>query len=506
MEFWALLVSGLRYMFDASAIMVVILGVAFGIVLGAAPGLGPTVGTALVLPLVLRLSPELGILLMVAIHVGAEFGNSIPAVLIRVPGTPAATLTVLEGYPFQERGEGGRALMVSLLASVTGQLISLLVFALTVIPVARLAVKFLFPEMFALVVFGLLAAVGLSGVHRLKGLAAICFGLLLSVIGVDPMTGRERFAFGMPELSVGLDTVAVLMGLLAMPEVFRSVFHTSQQRPTRPRLSLALPRRADVAEAMPQVLVGTAVGTFVGALPGAGSAAASFIGYQLGRLVARRPERFGKGSIEGLAVADAANNAAVSGELIPTLGLGIPGSASMAVIMAALLAQGIIPGPEILATRPTLLHATVGGLLAGTVVLAGLGYLAIWPSVYVSRLSPAAVSLTTLVLVLVGVYSLNWSLFDMWVAVVIGVVAYFMSGAGYPIAPAALSFLLGQLMESNLRRGLVMAGGVVEFVTRPVTLLLLVLAVGTLFAQLLVPRFASAGAHDRGEPAAGELG
>lgn len=480
------LAAGLAAGFTFEALFIITAGIVIGIVVGAAPGLGPTVGMAVMLPFALTLSPEHAVFLLVAILVGSGFGNSIPAVLVKVPGTAGALLTVEEGYPFQQRGEGGRALLICLVSVVIGGAIGTLVFIAFVIPLSAFAIRLLFPEVFAIVVFGLLTAVGLISGQVAKGLIALAFGLLLAVIGSDPVSGLPRYAFGNPNLSFGLHVIPVTVGLLAFREVFLDARKPDFAWGRVNSLSVRWLSSADWKAISWPVAVGTGIGLVLGAVPGAGATVAAFVAYQAIKSIARDKSQFGRGHPGALAGIDASNNAAAAGELIPTFGLGIPGGAPMVVVMAALTAQGLIPGPTLLQTRPELLYATFGGLMSATLVLAIVGYLIIGPSVYLSRLSRPAVITTTMLLVVVGTFSLRWSMFDVWVCFVMGLIGYVMTRRGYPVAPAALGFILGKMMEASLRRGLIMADGWIGFLSRPGTAIMLGLAVIAVTAPPLV--------------------
>lgn len=486
MELIDSLFAGLSAGFQPYAFGLIVLGVIAGILVGAAPGMGPTVGMAIALPFVLTMSSEHAIFVLVSILIGANFGNAIPAVLIHVPGTPNALLTAVEGHPMLKRGEGAKALMIALVASTVGQLIGVVLFILFVVPLAKIAVKLLYPELFAVIVFGLLAAVGLTGANVAKGLISIAIGLLLGIVGPDPVTTVPRLDFGVTELTIGFDIVPLVVGLLALQEVFKQAGDPVESETYRMRPSLPKLWEFDFGGIWAPLLVGALIGTAFGILPGAGATAAMFVSYAAVRFVSRRKDLFGKGSEEALAGVEASNNAAAAGELVPTFGLGIPGGAPMVVLMAALTAQGVFVGPSIMQTQPELLYSVFGGLLVATLVMAVIGYLLIWPSVYVGALSkPASVTLT-LVLVVIGIYALRWSMFDVWVTFAMALLGYVMTRLDYPIAPAALAIVLGYLLEKNLRVGLIMTDGVAGFVSRPITGVLLAFAVLTIFVPLLV--------------------
>ncbi|MPZ15436.1 MAG: hypothetical protein GEU73_13620 [Chloroflexi bacterium] len=470
--------EGLSVAAQPDAILWIAAGVVFGMLVGAAPGLGPTVGMAVMLPVAVRLSPEHALFFLMAIAAGTGFGNSIPAILVGIPGSPSALLTVIEGLPLHRRGEGGRALMVALWAVIVSQLFGVLMFIALVIPLAEFAVRLLFPEVFAIVVFGIVTATGLVTRSPWKGLAAIMIGLLLALPGTDAITGQVRLTFGWGYLQSGMPEIPVVVGLLAFREVFLSsegglsALPSSKTR-VKPQWWLAKTDRRAIA--IP-IVVGTVIGVFVGIVPGAGSAVASFIGYQALKMVLTKHREWGKGSIPGVAVIEASGNGAIAGELIPTMALGIPGAPSMVVVMAALATQGIFAGPQLVQTRPDLLYAVFGGLLVAVVASAVFGYLSIPPSIYIANISPAGTVAATMILVVVGAFALRWSLADVWLCLASGLLAYFMTRYDYPVAPAALAFILGSMLETNLRRGLVMTQGWSGFLSRPLTATLLILA------------------------------
>lgn len=502
MDFIDRLLNGLAVGTQPDALIFITMGIIIGIVVGAAPGLGPTVGMSLMLPVAVRLSPENAIFLLASINVGAAYGNSIPAILLRVPGTPSALLTVIEGAPLHERGEGKRALMISLSSSVVGQLAGVLMFIAFIIPLSEIAVKLLFPETFGIVVFGIVAATGLVTKAPFKGIAAIMIGLLLAIPGQDAITGQIRFTFGTGYLQTGFPVIPVVVGLLA----FREVFSTAEQRliDSKTQIRQVLGGRTwlskrDWKEIALPTTVGTIVGVFIGIVPGAGSAVASFVAYQIAKLVMSSREGWGEGSISGLAAIDSSANSSSAGELIPTLALGIPGAPTMVVIMAALGTQGLFAGPQLLKSRPDLIYSVFGGMLVGVVALAFIGYLFIKPSVYISSISPPVTMSLTLVLIVVGAFAIRWQMMDVWVSLGAGLLGYLMTRYDYPVAPTALAFILGGMMETSLRRGLVMTQGWEAFFARPVTLGLLVLSaitfVGGIFMNVRLAQNAKHGAR-----------
>lgn len=470
------LLGGIAAGVQPEAIAVITLGVLIGLFVGAAPGLGPTVGMAVVLPFALTLGPEHAVFLLVSILVASDFSNAIPAILLRIPGTPSALLTAVEGNPFHERGEGGKALLIALIASTLAQLFAIVLFILFVVPISQVAVRLLFPELFAVTLFGLLAAVGMLGLSLRKGFVALLVGLLLSMVGPDPITAVPRFTYGISELGFGLPLIPVIVGLLAFSEVFLEASrHVSSVKAKVPNVTIQWLSKAEWKALAVPLLVGGVLGTVIGAVPAAGATVATFVTYQVMKSLPRGPQTSGKDP-GMLAAVEGSNNAAAVGDLIPTFGLGIPGGAAMVVVMASLSAQGLIPGPSLLQTRPELLYAVFGGLLTATAVTALLGYALIRPAVLIARLGRPLVFTVTMALTVAGVFALRWSLFDVWTCLAAGLLGMVMILRGYPVAPVALAFVLGDILEANLRRGLIQTDGFVGFVSRPVTLALLLVA------------------------------
>lgn len=491
--------NGLQAALQLQPILIIAFGILVGILVGAAPGLGPTAGMAVLLPFTLGLTAETAVFLLVSVAVGATFGNSIPSVLLNVPGSPSAVLTALAGNPLHRRGEGQRALLICLQASVVGQFFGVLLFAFAVIPLSRFGVRLLFPEVFAIVVLGLLTSAGLFGRSKSRGIAAVLIGLTLSLSGFDAVSGMPKLTFGRTELMTGLPVIPVVIGMLAFPQVFHQFASLPSSKAEtvtdikRSRLSLPKFRADDSRAIILPIFVGAVVGLLIGAVPGAGASVGTFITYQVYRSVssvgrAETANMEKEGSIRGLAAIDSAANSSGAGELIPTFGLGIPGSAAMVIVMAALSAQGLVVGPQLLQANPTLIYATFGGLIVATLLLGIIGYFMIIPSVFIADLNPSATNAATIVLILIGVFALRWRLFDLWVVLGAGVLGWLMVERGYPIAPAALGVILGPVLEKNLRAGLIMTGSTEAFFTRPLVATLLSSALVGLIASRFIQR------------------
>lgn len=469
--------GGLAMLASPGIIIVIILGTLFGVFAGGLPGIGTTLAYGLALPFTFAMDVNMAVALLLAVTVGVAFGNSIPAILLGIPGSPAAILTVIDGHKIHKRGDSGFALALAYLGALGGQAVSVLFFIGAVVPLAAIAYHFLAPEMFSLYFFGVVALVSLASRNMIKGFMAAALGLLIGMIGLDPVNGTPRFDFGIISLRSGVDVAAVIIGLLAISELLRQSRQAFQWDAARDTVSAKFPSFARLRPTLPAMLTGTVTGTLVGAIPGAGGVTAAVLSYEQARLVSKHPEEFGNGSAEGVAANEAAQNSANSGELIPTLGLGIPASGSMVLLLAALSVHGFIAGPNLVREAPDLLAATVAGLLGSTFLLFIIG----WPMARVMlkalTMDRSVIIVLSLIIVNLGIFSLNYRLFDVAVGLICGVIGYFMLRYGYSTAAASLAVVIAGGLEASLRRGLnLFNNDVWAFVSRPITAALLILA------------------------------
>ena len=480
-NFVTLMSGGAALLLNPMIWFLVLLGTAYGIIAGAMPGIGATLAFGLVLPITFALTPVQAVALLMAISVGVAYGNSIPAIMVGVPGTPAAILTVLDGFTLHKRGETGLAVGVAYVSAIVGQLISIPMFVLALVPLSGLAYVFLAPEMFGLYLLGVVAVVSLTGKNVVKGLMAAVLGLCVGLVGLDPIQFQPRFDFDISILRNGFDTAAVVIGLLALSELFRSARQVFQWDAIVDDFKMKFPGSKALRPTVRPILLGTVLGTAVGAIPGASGTAASMISYQQAKLTSKTPEQFGKGSVEGIAANESAQNAANSGELIPTLGLGIPGSGSMVLLLSALTIQGLVPGPRMTVESPDLVEAAVGGMLASTVLLILTGWVLARAMLKAVTINRSVVIIVAIALVVIGTFSLSGRIFDVLTAVVFGIIGYYMRRYGYSVAAAALAVVLAEGFEKNLRSGLALYdNNVWSFVSRPMTAVLLVLALALL--------------------------
>ncbi len=462
------------------------LGVAWGIIGGALPGISPSIAMALLLPFTHGMDPVMGIVMLASVYVGAEYGGSIPAILIRTPGTNAAAATVIDGFEMNRRGRGGEALGISLMSGLVGGLFGLLVLVVATGPLARVALAFTPPAYFALGVLGLSAIAGLSGRSLAKGGIAAVIGLMIATVGTDPVSGVSRFTFDTPDLLGGIRPIIVMVGLFAVTELMVQAIEPEWEKPSGRAARLRLPNWVTWKRTARAQAIGAAIGTVEGATPGAGGTIAAFLSYNEARRWSKTPEEFGKGSVEGVAAPECANNVVTATALVPLLGLGIPGSNSAAVLMGGLLLHGLTPGPMLFVKNPEIVYGLYGGLLVANIAMFLIGLVILTPCLWLVSRPKHYLMAFILALVVTGVYAIEQSLFDVALALGAGVLGYGMRYFGIPQLPLVLGVVLGFLVESNYRRSLVIsAGDHGIFFTDPVSLGLLVASAALMIYSLV---------------------
>ena len=488
MSFLEQLAAGFVSALDGYGILVMAGGVAWGILGGAIPGISGAVAMALALPFTYALDAPTALVMLAGVWAGANYGGSIPAILMRIPGTPASAPCLLDGYELAKQGRAAKALGVSLICGTIGGLISIFVLIALVLPLGEIVVHFGSPEVFALALFGLTLIAGLSGPSFLKGIASGFFGLLLTTVGLDSLTGSMRFTFGRADLLTGIDTISVMIGLFAVSEMFFLIAHPA--RPVGTVVGTAtteFPTLRELREVGRATFVGTIVGLVVGIMPGAGATASSFVAYNEARRWSKRPELFGKGSMEGVAAPETANNAVQGGDLVPTLALGIPGSNSAAIILAALILHGIMPGPFLLTKNPELVYTLFAGLILVNLLMIPVGLVILRLCLLAMKLDPPVLIASVLSLIVIGTYAGDLFLLNPIQALVFGVIGYGMRIWGFSAAATVLGIVLGVLAESEMRRSLIISHGDWSiFFTRPVSATLLFLTVGVLVYPALM--------------------
>jgi putative tricarboxylic transport membrane protein len=438
---------------------VAIAGLIWGIVGGALPGISASITMALILPLTYTLDPMSAIVLLASVYIGAEYGGSIPAILIRTPGTNSAAATVIDGYEMNKQGRAGEALGISLWSGVVGSLFGLLMLILLTEPLSRIALLFNPTSYFAVGVLGLSIIASLAGGALLKALAAAIVGLMIATVGSDPVSGVSRFSFGIPELLSGVKPILVMVGLFAVSELLQQSGSVGLTEKLKQSVRLRLPNfRMMKRLAKPQG-IGSVVGTVEGLLPGGGGSIAAFFSYNEARRWSKHPEEFGKGSPEGIAAPEAANNTVASAALIPLLSFGIPGSNSAAVLLGGLLIHGLIPGPRLFEQNPDVVLGLYTGSLVATLAQIVIGIFILPICIWLVNRPRPYLTAFVLALVVSGIYTINSTMFDIGLVLVGGLVGYLMRMAGFPFLPAVLGVVLGPLVESNYRRSLQLSGG-----------------------------------------------
>lgn len=483
-------ISGLLLLADPFNIFLIFCGVVVGVTVGALPGLSSPMAVALLLPFTIGLDPVPAIAMLASLYCAGTFGGSITAILINAPGAPPAVATAFDGYPMAQRGEAGRALGLAAVCSVIGGVFSLVVFLLATPLLAKIALSFNPPEYFALAVFALSMLASISGKSSVRNLIGGTAGVLISTIGIHLTTGVERFTFGSPEMSDGIHFVAVLIGLFAMGELLNQ---SQTLRVTLERIEsvvVKLPSRADFNRVKWTILRSSGLGTFIGILPAEGSTVAAIMGYNEAKRWSKHKDEFGTGTPEGIAGPEAANNAAAGGAMVPTLALGIPGSGTTAIILAALVMHGFRPGPYLMNETPHFIYAIFGAMLIANFMFLGIGLAGakvfsritlipktfLWPAVFVFSL--------------VGAYSYSSSLFDIWVMLVAGIVGFVMRRHGFGPAPLVMGLILGPLVEERLSQSMILYdNNWLRFFESPIVNLFFFLTALSLFWPVLKPLF-----------------
>jgi len=463
-------------------------GVFLGTVVGVLPGLGPPATVAMLLPLTFHMNPTGAIIMLAGIYYGAKYGGSTTSILMNVPGESASVITCLDGYQMARKGRAGAALGIAAIASFVAGTVGVVALMLVAPPVARFALAFSSPEYFALMSLGLALVVLLAGRSLVKALLAALFGLWIATIGTDLFSATSRFTFGRVELLSGVDFIVVAIGVFALGEVFANMEKedAAQLLPVPKGLKNLLPTMQDMKDCRFAFLNGSVVGFLVGALPGGGSTIASFLSYGLEKAVSRRREQFGTGVIEGVAAPEGANNSETGGALVPLLTLGIPGSGTTAILLAALVLWGFKPGPLFIPENPALFWGLVASMYIGNVMLLVLNLPLVPVFAQVLRTPTYVLFPMILGVSLVGVYSVSGSMSDLVLLCVFGLLGYVMRKLDFPAAPLILGLALGAGMERALRQSLMMSGGQLSIlVSRPISAVMLSLALVVLLVPLV---------------------
>jgi len=483
MSFVDNVMAGLALVANIESFLALFIGVAVGTVAGAIPGMSATMAVALTLPFTFAMAPITGILLLLGVYKGGIFGGSIPAILIRTPGTPASSATILDGYPLAEKGQAGKALGMALWASCTADLISNLSLILFAGWLASFALSFGPPEFFTLILFSLTIIAGVSGDSLLRGALSALLGLMLATIGLDLIYGTNRFTFGSPTLMGGLNFIAVLIGLFALPEIIAMVWNPKAHEGKTRTLGKNWVTFADYKASFRTIVRGSFIGVFLGSIPGIGAAPAAFLSYSEARRKSPNKANFGKGELEGVAAAEAGNNGVAGATLIPLLALGVPGDVITAIILGAFMIHGLQPGPIMFVMNADIIYGLFIGLIVSSVFLFIIGTVAIKGFKYVADIPRGVLFPAVMVLCIYGVFAVNNNLFDVGVMFVMGGVGYLMMRYKVPSAPFLIAFILGPLLEDNFRQAMLMSNSSPAILFRgPITWFFWLLTAITVFA------------------------
>jgi TctA family transporter len=475
MDLFHNLIFGFEVAFSLQNLLYCLIGVSVGTLIGVLPGIGPLGTIAMLMPLTFNVSAESALIMLAGIYYGAQYGGSTTAILVNLPGETSAVMTCLDGYQMARQGRAGPALAIAAIGSFFAGTVGTLLIALAGPPLAEIALKFASPDYFSLMLMGLVAAAVLAQGDIVKSLAMVAFGLLLGIVGTDVNTGVQRFTLGITELSDGIGFIVLAVGVFAIAEIVSNLGEKERRAVFTSRVTNLMPTRKDLRRCLGPIVRGTGLGAFFGVLPGTGPSIASFASYMLEKKLADDPSRFGRGAIEGVAAPESANNADAQCKFIPMLTLGLPASGTMALMLGALQIQGIQPGPAVMTQRPELFWGLIASMWIGNamLVILNLPMIGLWVKllkVPYRLLFPAIMAFSA-----IGVYSVNNSSFEIYLTALFGVIGFLLVRFGFPAAPLLLGYVIGPMMEENLRRAMLMSGGdPTVFVQRPISLAFLI--------------------------------
>ncbi|TCS42526.1 tripartite tricarboxylate transporter permease [Reinekea marinisedimentorum] len=479
------LIGGLATAFSPTVLPVLLFGVVGGVVLGALPGLTATMGVAILLPFTFGMEPTAALVMLIGVYIGGIYGGSIAAILLKTPGTPASAASVLDGYSMTLKGQAARALSISAVASFIGGLTSTIVLIAIAPMLAKFALRFNAPEYFALALFGLTIIASVASKNILKGLLAGTIGLLVSTVGLDPVTSVPRFTFGIMDLYSGINVIPVLIGLFAISEALTQLEHLFLKAKANSEFNYKLLSLKDLKTMLPTAFKSALMGTSIGSVPGAGADISAFVCYNEAKRVAKNPDEFGQGSVQGLAAAEAGNNGVTGGSLVPLLTLGVPGDAVAAVLLGALIIQGLTPGPLLFSQNPEIVYGIFSSMLVGNIIMLLVGLLGIRFFCKITEVPKILMIPIIIFLSIVGAYAINNSMFDVGIAIGFGVLGFLLSKMDVPSSPILLAIILGPMAEQNLRKSLLMFEGSWSFLyERPIALAFILLAVFSVYSTM----------------------
>lgn len=482
------LLNGFSEVFHLYHFLGLLGGIIIGYFIGAMPGLTPSIGIALLVPFTFTMEPVMAMIMIASLYMAAEYGGGITAILLNAPGTPAAAATAFDGYELTKKGQAGKALTISIVASSIGAIVSAIFLIFTAVPIAGFALQFGPTEYFALAVFGLSLIGSLTQGSMIKAILSLLLGLLIVTIGLDPVTGTPRFTFT-NSLLEGVPFLPALIGLFAFSEVLYMLEDVHEKKVKLEKLK-GFGISKDLLKKIRMTLVRSPIlGYLIGVVPGAGTTIASLVSYNEAKRVSKSKDTFGKGNPEGIAASEGANNAAVSGAFAPMLALGIPGSASAAIIIGALTIQGVQPGPMLFTNQPEIPYSIFATLIVSVPIMlaVGLGGARLWSRVVL--IPKKLLAIFVLGICILGSYAYSNSMYPVWIMIIFGIFGYGLRKVNIPVTPMVLALVLGDMMETNFRRAMTVGEGNLSiFLTRPITLILLALSLITLFFPFLQKR------------------
>ena len=487
MEIFDGILLGFSVAMNPTSLMLCLLGVTLGTLIGVLPGIGPSATIAMLLPITLTLSPLPAMIMLAGIYYGAQYGGSITAILINLPGEPSSAVTAIDGYQMAKKGRAGVALSIAAIGSFVAGTIVTLVIAVASPALSQVALKFGAPEYFSLTLLGIILVVVLSQGSAIKGLAMAVSGLLLGLVGTDVFTADTRFTFGNDELRGGINFIAVSIGVFGIGEVLRNLEGDTTTSRMIHKITSLWPSKEDIKRSIWPILCGTGLGSVLGVLPGGGAFLSSFASYAVEKKFSKHPEEFGNGAIEGVAGPESANNAGAQASFIPMLTLGIPSNAVMALMIGALVVQGIQPGPRVIVTQPELFWGLIASMWIGNAMLIvlNLPLVGVWVSLL--RIPYSILFPGILAFCCIGTFVANGSTLEVYILAISGLAGYLFLRLNCAPAPFLLGFILGPMIEEHFRRAMLIAqGDATVFITRPISAVLIITAL-VLAAMLFVP-------------------
>ena len=471
-------------------IFAVMCGVIFGLFIGSTPGLTISLGMVLLLPLTFKLPAVTAVCLLLGLYASGMTGGSISAILLNIPGTPSASATAIDGYALTQKGQAGPALGTAVISSFFGGIFGLICLSLASPLIAKFALRFGAPELFALVLMGLTLICSFGQASIVKALISGVLGLIIMTVGLDPMMGTPRFTFGVVNLQAGISFLPAMIGLFAIPQIILGITNKIKVIPKyESRIQRVLPRFRDLTKLIKTMLIGAGIGTGIGAIPGAGGPIAVFLSYDYARKTSKNSQEFGNGTLEGVAAPEAANNAVAGGALIPMLTLGIPGDPITAILLGALIIQGLIPGPMLFLQNAQFVYSVFWAFFLANAMNLCLTLATIRLWVGVLKVPQRVLLPIILTLCVVGTFALRNTFFDTGVMLCFGLLAYFMKKYGFPVVPMLLAIILGPQLEEHLRMSLIIAqGNPMIFVTHPISLVFIIIAVASFVSPFIKRR------------------